>query len=285
MLDTDQLQAIRDGRSTPDGLASIVIPHYRTPDLVRLCLRAIRRLTDHPYEVIVVDNHSGDASVDALRQITWIRLIERGPETEPEAVHAHASAMDIGTREARGRWLVSLHTDTIVRREGWLRDLVGRLEADTKAAALGCGKLEADPAWYRAMKRLWDTHRMKAFVRRLAGRSADPRHEPKPWYPRSYCAMYRLDIVRRLGLSWQPAPGHPTGDLLYRGLVDAGHTGICLPPEEMGRYVEHVAHATALLGRGGIGHWRGNRKVSRRLHRLMGSDLAQQLLRDDSLDR
>ncbi|MBL7139871.1 MAG: hypothetical protein ISS74_03095, partial [Planctomycetes bacterium] len=71
----------------------------------------------------------------------------------------------------------------------------------------------------------------------------------------------------------------------YRGLVDAGHTGICLPPEEMGRYVEHVAHATALLGRGGIGHWRGNRKVSRRLHRLMGSDLAQQLLRDDSLDR
>jgi len=285
MLDTDQLVAIRDGRETPDGLASIVIPHYRTPDLARLCLRAIRRLTLHPYEVIVVDNHSGDGSADALRQVAWIRLIERGPETEAEAVYAHASAMDLGTRAARGRWLVSLHTDTIVRREGWLRDLVGRLEADATAGALGSGKLESDPAWYRAMKRLWDTHRMRAFARRLIGLPADARHQPLGWYPRSYCAMYRLDIIRRLGLSWQPAPGHPTGDLLYRGLVDAGYTGIRLSPEEMHRYVEHVSHATALLGRGGIGHWRGNRKVGRRLRRLMGSDLAQQLLRDESLDR
>jgi len=285
MLDTDQLLAIRDGRKTPDGLASIVIPHYRTPDLARLCLRAIRRLTDHPYEVIVVDNHSADGSADALRQIAWIRLIERGAEAEDEAVYAHASAMDLGTGTARGRWLVSLHTDTIVRREGWLRDLVGRLERDDAAGALGSGKLESDPAWYRAMKRLWDTHRMKALLRRLAGRPPDPRLEPKAWYPRSYCALYRLNAVRRLDLSWQPAPGHPTGDLLYRGLVDAGYTGIRLPPEEMHRYVEHVAHATALLGRGGIGHWRGNQKVGRRLRRLMGSDLARQLLSDDALDR
>jgi len=285
MLDTDQLLAIRDGRETPGGLASIVIPHYRTPDLARLCLRAIRRLTDHPYEVIVVDNHSADGSAEALREITWIRLIERGPETEDEAVYAHASAMDLGTRAARGRWLVSLHTDTIVRREGWLRELVGRLESDETAGALGSGKLEFDPTWYRLMKRLWDTHRMKAFLRRLARLPADPRLESRPWYPRSFCALYRLDAIRRLGLSWQPAPGHPTGDLLYRGLVDAGYTGIYLPPSEMHQYVEHVAHATALLGRGGIGHWRGNQKVGRRLRRLTGSDLARQLLRDDALDR
>jgi len=285
MLDTAQLDAIRDGRRTPDDLASIVIPHYRTPDLARLCLRAIRRLTDHPYEVIVVDNHSDDGSLESLREVRWIRLIARGPETEAEAVLAHASAMDLGTREARGRWLVSLHTDTIVRREGWLGMLIGRLKAAPNAAALGSGKLGTDPRWYRAMKRLWDTHRMKALLRRLVGLPPDPRLEPAPWYPRSYCAVYRLDLVRKLDLSWQPAPGHPTGSLLYRGLVDAGYDAVRLPPEEMHACVEHVAHATAFLGRGGLGHWRGDAKVRRALRRIMGSDLARQLASDDSLDR
>jgi len=285
MLETAELAGIRDGRNRPEDLASIVIPHYRTPDLARLCLRAIRRFTNHPYEVIVVDNHSDDGSVEALRQVRWIRLLARGPETEPEGVHAHASAMDLGTREARGRWLVSLHTDTIVRREGWLGALVGRLKASPNAAALGAGKLDTDPGWYRAVKRLWDTHRIKSLLRRLAGLPPDPRLKPRPWYPRSYCAVYRLDLVRRLGLSWQPAPGHPTGDLLYRGLVDAGYEAVRLPPEELHAWVEHVAHATALLGRGGLRHWRGNVKVRRTLARITGSDLARRLLADDSLDR
>jgi len=49
--------------------------------------------------------------------------------------------------------------------------------------------------------------------------------------------------------------------------------------------VEHVAHATALLGRGGLRHWRGNQKVRRALARVTGSDLAADLLNDESLDR
>ena len=285
MLSRDQLEAIRDGRETPDDLASIVIPHYQTADLARLCLRAIRRLTDHPYEVIVVDNHSRDGSLDTLGRVEWIRLMERGPEVEAEAVYAHAGAMDIGTARARGRWLVSFHTDTIVRREGWLGAMIARLKANPRAAALGAGKIETDPGWYRAIKRLWDTHRMKSTARRAAGLPPDPRHEPRPWYPRSYCAVYRLDLVRELGLKWQPAPGHPTGDLLYRGLVDAGYEAVRLTGEEMHACVAHVSHATALLGRGGIGHWRGNRKVRRALRRIIDTDLAQELMGDDSLDR
>jgi|WetSurMetagenome_2_1015567.scaffolds.fasta_scaffold58947_2 glycosyltransferase involved in cell wall biosynthesis len=266
-------------------LASIVIPHFRTEDLARLCLRAIRRLTDQPYEVIVVDNHSQDASLDYLRRVRWIRLIERGPEADVGAVRAHADAMDIGTAAARGTWLVSLHTDTIVRRQGWLASLIARLEANPRAAALGSDKIDYDPAWYRGMKRLWDTHRMRSFWRRMTGRPPDPRLEPTPWYPRSFCAVYRLDVLRRLGLSWQPAGGRAAGDPLYRGLTAAGYEGVCLAPDEMRQFVEHVSHATSLLGRGGLRHWHGNRKVRRTLDRIMGSDLARELLRNDSLDQ
>ena len=285
MLDRQELEAIRLGRLTPDSLASIVIPHYQTAELATLCLRAIRRLTDHPYEVIVVDNHSEDGSLEALRRVAWIRLVERGPQVEPNPVLAHASAMDIGMAAARGRWLVSFHTDTIVRKEGWLGALVGRLEADPRAAAIGSDKLDTDPGWYREMKRLGDLRPAKALLRRLAGLPPNPRQGPSPWYPRSFCAAYRLDLVRALGLNWQPDPTHATGELLYRGLAQAGYEGVQLTSREMHTYVEHVAHATAYLGRGGLGHWRGNAKARRALRRVMGSDLARQLLSDDSLDR
>ena len=154
MLDREELEAIRTGRRAAEDLASIVIPHYQTSDLARLCLRAIRRLTDHPYEVIVVDNHSEDGSLEYLRSVGWIRLIERGMETEPDAVFAHASAMDIGAAAARGRWLVSFHTDTIVRCEGWLGAMLARLGENPKAATLGADKIDSDPPWYRAMKRM-----------------------------------------------------------------------------------------------------------------------------------
>jgi len=53
----------------------------------------------------------------------------------------------------------------------------------------------------------------------------------------------------------------------------------------MHAYVEHVAHATAYLGRGGVRHWRGNAKARAALRRVMESDLARELLSDDSLDR
>jgi hypothetical protein len=285
MVDRQQLEDIRQGRRLPEGLASIVIPHYETPELARLCLRAIRRLTDRPFEVIVVDNNSGDAALQVLRGIGWIRLIERGARAEAEPVAAHAGAMEVGMAAARGRWLVSMHTDTIVLKEGWLGGFLARLEAAPRAAALGSDKIESDPPWYRAMKRLWDTHRMRSFLRRAAGLPPDRRFEPVAWYPRSFCAVYRLDLVRELGLTWQPAPGHPAGELLYRGLVAAGYEGVRVPPDEMRGCVEHVAHATALLARGGLNHWRGNRKVGRAITRLMGTELAQDLLRDDSLDR
>ena len=284
MIDRRELEAIREGRARPADLASIVMAHYRTEELVRLCLRAVRRLTDHPFETIVVDNNSGDGSLEYLRRVGWIRLIERGPEAEPDAVTAHAAAMDVGLAAARGRWLVSLHTDTILRRAGWLGELLVRLRSAPNAACLGAGKLDADPAWYAVLKRLLDARRAKAAFCRALGLPFNPEHGEAAWYPRSYCAIYDLDCVRRLGLSFRAAPGSRTGERLYRGLLEAGYAAVRLAPAEMARYVDHVAHATALLARGGLDHWRGNRKVRRALRRVLATDLARELLADDSLD-
>ena len=59
------------------GKTTICIVNYKTEELTRLCLRAIRKFTKVPYEVVVIDNDSGDGSLKYLRSLKWIHLIER----------------------------------------------------------------------------------------------------------------------------------------------------------------------------------------------------------------
>jgi glycosyltransferase involved in cell wall biosynthesis len=273
-----------DGAPAPEGLVSIVIPHYRTEDMMRLCLRAIRRFTPPPYEVVVVDNNSADASLDYLRGLGWIRRVERGAEVESDASASHGGALTAGMEAARGRWFVSLHSDTIVLRQDWLAMLLSRLAAHPRAAAIGSDKLETDPAWYRAMHRLWDTHRMKSFLRKAVGLPPNPRYQPRPWYPRTFCAAYRLDVIRQLDLTWKPLQGLAVGDPLYRGLVAAGYEAVRVPPDEMRLYVAHIGHATQLFARGGTRRALSDFRVRRSLRRVLNTDLARELLDDDSLD-
>ena len=64
----------------------------KTPDFSQLCLRSIHGFTEYPYEVIVVDNDSQDESLEYLKSLDWIQLIERRPGAdEPGGCFAHAT--------------------------------------------------------------------------------------------------------------------------------------------------------------------------------------------------
>ena len=65
------------------GKAAICIVNYKTLDFTRLCLRSIRKFTEYPYEIIVVDNNSRDESLEYLKSLKWIRLIERDTFRRP----------------------------------------------------------------------------------------------------------------------------------------------------------------------------------------------------------
>ncbi len=76
---------------------TICIPHWQVKERIRLCLRAIRKYTKGaPHQMIVVDNGAQDESLDYLRSLTWIRLIERGEQTPESWVKAFITALDIG---------------------------------------------------------------------------------------------------------------------------------------------------------------------------------------------
>ena len=74
--------------------ATICVVNYKTETLTKLCLRSIRKFTEYPYRVVVVDNDSGDASLDYLRSLDWIELIERPGQVHKSGSWAHGTALD-----------------------------------------------------------------------------------------------------------------------------------------------------------------------------------------------
>src|SRR5210317_2109543 len=103
------------------GKATICIVNYKTLDFTRLCLRSIRKFTKYPYEVIVVDNDSQDESLEYLKSLDWIRLIERrAGANEPGGGYAHAAGLDLGLENCNTEFFVSMHSDTFVRKDNWL---------------------------------------------------------------------------------------------------------------------------------------------------------------------
>ena len=57
---------------------TLLIPHFQTPDAIRLCLRSIRRYTTPAPRVLVLDNGSRDPSREYLGSLGWIECIDTG---------------------------------------------------------------------------------------------------------------------------------------------------------------------------------------------------------------
>jgi GT2 family glycosyltransferase len=267
------------------------MPHWQVKELVTLGLRAIRKYTrDIPYEVIVVDNGSQDDSLDYLRRLPWIRLIERGKDIPENWVRAFITALDIGFANSRGKYFVIMHTDTIVKHPQWLQRLIAPLEADPTCAASGAWKLEIRHPILEFTKNATDTKRAKLWLRRTFFGDQDARQLTRELCPRDYCALYRSEPIRRLGLRFDCChrfPRYTTGEQMYYQLKENGYRAEVIPTAEMMQYMIHLGHATAGLRpqERHLRHRRSQRKSEKRLRRLFGSDLALELAGDSSLDR
>ncbi len=261
-----------------DPFVSIVIPHYQTPELARLCLRAIRFFTrDVPYEVIVVDNGSNDdRSLEYLRRVEWIRLIERGPEagTGPRA---HKQAVDVGFRAARAPFVLAAHTDTVPVREDWLSWLVEQILSGPLVAAVGTYKLELPSVWERWLKR---AERAVRQALRLEPRAGVPRP-----YIRSHCALYRRDVLERLQLRYDDNDANTAGQNVHLELERHGYVAKLLPVEEMLRRVVHLNHATLVLRPELGANRRTVQRGQRRIRKFLSRPEIRALLADKSLDR
>lgn len=270
------------GRATPK--ITVCIPHWQVQVYMTPCLRSIRKHSrKYDLEVIVVDNGSRDASLDWLRGLDWIRLIER-----PEEVHTNwplnvFTAWDRGLAECDSPYYVTMHSDVFVKRDDWLDPLLREIERSDRIAASGAWKLELENPLYAWQKRIagYATARVKELFGRHTMHAWDKQH-----YPRDYCAMYRRDVLVRHGLTFCPVNGAGGGGYsIAKQIWDAGYQMGMVPVREMARNIYHVAHGTAaVVSEKPLNHKRAQRKVETKVASLFEEPWIKALEADASLD-
>jgi len=87
---------------------SVVIVSYRVPDLLRACLASVQRESiGCSYEIIVVENASGDGSAELVRdEFPDVRLIALDRNI------GFAAGSNLGARAATGEYVLMLNPDT-----------------------------------------------------------------------------------------------------------------------------------------------------------------------------
>lgn len=91
-------------------LLSIIIVNYRTPDLTKECIRSVKQFTENiDYEIIVVDNHSGDGSISLIGSaFPELHIIEMPYNA------GFARANNRGIEHSVGDTVLLLNSDTLV---------------------------------------------------------------------------------------------------------------------------------------------------------------------------
>lgn len=262
-------------------LVTVLIPNYKTLELTKLCLRLLRKHTDlNKAKIIVIDNDSQDASLAYLKTLSWIKLIERPRVPGESAVLSHARALDLGLSQVDTPYVLSIHTDTLMKRPDWLDFLVKEIGKNPVIAAVGSWKLEAKPFHKRLMKlcerALQTCYRQLIGKKKVVGQSYH--------YLRSHCALYRMDLVRQLGLSF--AGGEDVaGKVMHKTLVDLGYQMVFLSSETLGQYLDHINHATTLLNEEFKDSIRRDRnKELEKLAQRLDSLGSKEILANDLLD-
>lgn len=270
--------------SSPE--VSILVPNYRTPEITRLCLRLLRKHTDpQRVRVIAIDNDSGedDASLQYLRSLQWIELIERKsiPGESPGA--SHASALDMALQTVTTPYVMSIHTDTFVLRDDWLDYLLNIIRQNDNIAGVGSWKLEVKPAWKLVLKKI--EFALQSVIYPLIGKELITEGKGKHFhYLRSHLALYRTDLLKKYGISFG-AGEETAGKVLHKVLEDKGHEMVFIPSTELIRYAVHLNHATMILNPELGSREKTVRKGARKIHAMLRKMRAEQILSDASLDQ
>lgn len=93
------------------GYTSIIIVNYKTKELTVDCVRSIQQHFDNnAYEIIIVDNGSGDGSIDHLKNnLPGVTIIESQKNV------GFGSANNMGAVKANGEYLLMLNSDTVIQ--------------------------------------------------------------------------------------------------------------------------------------------------------------------------
>jgi GT2 family glycosyltransferase len=267
---------------------SVIIVSYNTRQLLIDCLHTVCACAGEAnVEVFVVDNASSDGSAEQVEHdFPEVRVIRNSLNA------GFAAANNLALREAAGRYLMLLNSDTLVHTNAF-RELVAFMDAHPRVGYCG-PKLLNDDGTHQPSARRFPTILSRAFsMTGMSLRRPESRHcidlhlargsdEPfqMDWVTGA-CLVVRREVYEAVG----PMDEHY---FLYfeetdwcQKMVSAGWEGWYVPAAIVthlgGRSVEHENDTRPFFGNHPV-HWvRSARRYRRRHFRLAGMVVAELL--------
>jgi GT2 family glycosyltransferase len=127
---------------------SICIVTYQARDYLRDCLNSLyAHAPNGEYEIIVVDNHSTDGTIETLeRQFPQVQLIKNPTN------NGFTAPMNQALRQAQGQYLLQLNPDTIVHDQA-LNQLIQFMQSHPKVGICGPKVLNTDGSLQKPCRR------------------------------------------------------------------------------------------------------------------------------------
>lgn len=240
--------------TTPKSSAidlSIAIVSYNTRTLMLDCLRSVFESTQViRFEVIVVDNHSTDATVETVRTSYPMVQIIANPQNR-----GFSKAVNQALEISCGRYLLMLNSDTRLQPRA-LEHMVSCLDREPDIGAVGCKQWTEDGRMYQScfpFPSVRNHLTYAAFFRRCAPRlqgalaskqAIDCSQSQDVDWINGACLMVRRDLMK-------VCDGLDEGYFMYFEDID-----LCRAIRQRGYRIRHVADAdvTHLIGRSGEGH-------------------------------
>lgn len=128
---------------------SVIVVNWNTRQLLRDCIDSILRYADdYAVEIVVVDNHSSDGSVEMVREhYPAVHLIANAENT------GFARANNQGVRAASGRYVLLLNSDAMLT-AGAFGSLMRLAESNPKIGMVGARLVNADGSFQASFTRI-----------------------------------------------------------------------------------------------------------------------------------
>jgi len=135
---------------------SIIIPNYNGGHFIEELFKSLALQSFSDFEVIFVDNHSSDNSLQILnkitKQINFPVKVLRNNKNE-----GYCKANNLGVKIAEGKYIVFLNNDTYVSRT-WLEKLVKVLETNPQVGACASKIVSANTGSVQSIGQLLDKY-------------------------------------------------------------------------------------------------------------------------------
>lgn len=204
---------------------SIILVNWNCLAYTEQCVASIKStLTGIDYEVIVVDNASGDAPCQSLPEsFPWVKLILSDQNI------GFGRANRLGVKSTSGEYLFFLNPDTVLQPDA-VRRMLDTLKTESRVGAVGCRLLNLDGTFQLSSVQSFPT----ILNQLLALESLQKRYPhwsiwgKRPLYMRSSVGVDEVDVVSGAALmvkrrAYEEAGGFNSAYFLYAEEVDLCH--------------------------------------------------------------